>query len=98
MLLFNVCGLLGGGATRGCLGTRGEVRRRHSLWPAANMINFMYCPPGYALFLNSGLYWNAFLSFQNVKANAAAAAAAEGAEGDVGDAVNAVRSIDVGGG
>ena len=45
-----------------------------AFWPAANMINFMYCPPGYrVLFLNgAGLYWNAFLSFQNVKANAAA--------------------------
>ena len=41
-------------------------------WPAANMINFMYCPPAHrVLFLNcGGLYWNAFLSWQNAKQNA----------------------------
>ena len=42
-------------------------------WPAANMINFMYCPPTHrVLYLNfAGLFWNAFLSFQNAKSNAA---------------------------
>lgn len=43
-----------------------------AFWPAANMVNFMYCPPMYrVLYLNvAGLYWNAFLSYQNVRANA----------------------------
>lgn len=46
-------------------------------WPAANMLNFMYCPPMYrVLYLNcAGLFWNAFLSFQNAKSNASAATA-----------------------
>ena len=41
-------------------------------WPAANMVNFMYCPPKHrVLFLNGGgLFWNAFLSYQNAKSNA----------------------------
>ena len=41
-------------------------------WPAANMINFMYCPPKHrVLFLNGGgVFWNAFLSYQNAKSNA----------------------------
>ena len=41
-------------------------------WPAANMVNFMYCPPAHrVLFLNGGgLFWNAFLSWQNAKSNA----------------------------
>ena len=32
-----------------------------AFWPAANMVNFMYCPPMYrVLYLNvAGLYWNA---------------------------------------
>ena len=46
-------------------------------WPAANMINFMYCPPVHrVLYLNvMGLFWNAFLSFQNAKSNATSASA-----------------------
>jgi hypothetical protein len=46
-------------------------------YTAANMINFMFCPPAYrVLYLNAGgLFWNAFLSFQNAKSNAVAATA-----------------------
>ena len=42
-------------------------------WPAANMVNFMFFPPSQrVLFLNfAGLFWNAFLSFQNAKSNTA---------------------------
>ncbi|GIL42297.1 hypothetical protein Vafri_318 [Volvox africanus] len=38
-------------------------------WPAANMINFMYCPPSARiLYVNcAGLIWNAILSALNTK-------------------------------
>lgn len=77
--LFNVWmgGLEGRGAFTGGVqkfkDTWYEVAIAGSVfWPAANMVNFMYCPPAHrVLFLNGGgLFWNAFLSWQNAKSNA----------------------------
>ena len=76
--LFNVwMGALEGkgaeGGVRKFMDTWAEVCVAGSVfWPAANMVNFMYCPPKHrVLFLNGGgLFWNAFLSYQNAKSNA----------------------------
>jgi protein Mpv17 len=76
--LFNVwMGALEGkgaeGGVRKFVDTWAEVCVAGSVfWPAANMVNFMYCPPKHrVLFLNGGgLFWNAFLSYQNAKSNA----------------------------
>ena len=74
---FNVwMGLLEGRGVQGGItkfeDTWAEVFMMGSaFWPIANMFNFMYCPPAHrVLFLNGGgLFWNAYLSYQNVKSN-----------------------------
>ena len=74
--LFNVDGRAGGeGRRRRRPEVRGHLKCASPgacFWPAANMVNFMYCPPKHrVLFLNGGgLFWNAFLSYQNAKSNA----------------------------
>ncbi|PSC72962.1 peroxisomal membrane [Micractinium conductrix] len=50
-------------------------------WPAANVLNFMFVPPTYrVLYANvAGLFWNAWLSYENsTKGQVAAAAGAAG--------------------
>ncbi|KAH7624485.1 putative PXMP2/4 family protein 4 [Nannochloris sp. 'desiccata'] len=44
-----------------------------AFWPAVTVINFMYVPPaGRVLYVNAaGLFWNAWLSYENAVENAA---------------------------
>jgi len=77
-LFFTYIGLLEGLSLEECKEKVIDVESQTLLtgaafWPAVTVINFMYVPPaGRILYQNgAGLFWNAWLSYENAEENAA---------------------------